>query len=165
MKQYIGTKVVNAMPMTILDFNELLGHTYPEHEKNCDGYLVEYPDSKPNTEYYAGYISWSPKEQFEAAYTETENGFSFGLAIEAMRHGRKVSRHGWNGKGQFLFYVDGSTAKIERKIGMLYVPNLMPTFDYIEYAPHIDIFNAQGQIVPWLASQGDMLAMDWHIVE
>ena len=72
MKQYIGTKVVNAQPMTRLAYNEFRGWQLPADENGADeGYLVEYVDGgKANTEQYAGYVSWSPKDVFERAYVE-----------------------------------------------------------------------------------------------
>lgn len=70
MKTYIGTKIVRAVPMTRLQYNEFRGWTVPADENPADeGYLVEYMDGgKPNTAAYDGYVSWSPKEQFDKAY-------------------------------------------------------------------------------------------------
>lgn len=81
----------------------------------------------------------------------------FGKALEALKAGKKVARRGWNGKGQ-----------------------------YIELATNISYMNAAGDVVNcnhdaignkaiafvgtsgvqmgWLASQSDMLAEDWEIV-
>lgn len=68
---YIGTKVVRAVPMSRLTYNELRGWVVPANENPDDaGYLVEYTDGgKPNVEGFAGYISWSPRDVFEKAYT------------------------------------------------------------------------------------------------
>lgn len=70
MKQYIGTKIINALPMTRLAYNELRGWDLPQDENGEDeGFLVEYlDDGQANHPDYAGYISWSPKEVFEKAY-------------------------------------------------------------------------------------------------
>lgn len=70
MQQYIGTKHVKAEPMNRRNYNKLRGWQLPANENGADeGYLVEYTDGgKPNTETHAGYVSWSPKEQFEKAY-------------------------------------------------------------------------------------------------
>lgn len=67
---YIGTKLIAAIPMTRLAYNECRGWQLPTDENGADeGYLVEYLDGgKPNHPDHAGYISWSPKAQFEAAY-------------------------------------------------------------------------------------------------
>lgn len=70
MKQYTGTKIINAKPMNRKDYNDLRGWEVPADENpNDDGYLVEYMDGgKPNHSDFKGYISWSPKDVFERAY-------------------------------------------------------------------------------------------------
>lgn len=70
MKQYTGTKTVNATPMSRLEYNNLRGWTVPADENPEDpGYLVEYTDGgKANHPQFSGYISWSPKDVFERAY-------------------------------------------------------------------------------------------------
>ena len=112
---YIGTKMINAEPMTRAAYNVFRGWELPADENGDDeGYLVEYLDGgKPNTTTHAGYVSWSPKEQFDNAYRKT-SGMSFGLAVEAVKKGKKIARAGWNGKGMFLFLVPGSTFKVNR---------------------------------------------------
>lgn len=67
---YIGTKMVNAMPMTREQYNYHQGWTMPEGENPKDeGYLVEYLDGgKPNHKDHENYISWSPKDVFEKSY-------------------------------------------------------------------------------------------------
>lgn len=151
MKTYIGTKIIKAVPMTRAEYNAVRGWEVPADENGADeGYLVEYTDGgKPNHLYYAGYVSWSPKAQFEAAYRET-SGLTFGLAIEAMKKGARVTRAGWNGKGLWLEYHQPMTDVDLPYIRMSYPVNS----------------NAypKGARVPWLASQTDMLAEDWSIV-
>jgi hypothetical protein len=70
MQQYIGTKIINAKPMTRLEWCDYRGWTVPENEDGRDGgYLVEYTDGgKANMPEYSGYVSWSPKDVFERAY-------------------------------------------------------------------------------------------------
>ena len=72
MKSYIGTKIIRATSMNRQAYNDLRGWTVPEDENPHDeGYLVEYMDGgTPNMPGFDGYISWSPKAQFEAAYVE-----------------------------------------------------------------------------------------------
>jgi hypothetical protein len=85
----------------------------------------------------------------------------FGWALAQLRDGKKVGRSGWNGKGMFLFLVPGSTFKVNR-------PPLLGIYDEgteIKYHSHIDMKTADGQVVPWLASQTDMLAEDWELVD
>lgn len=85
---------------------------------------------------------------------------NFGSALEALKSGMKVSRHGWNGKGMFLFLVSGSTFQVNRPPLL----GIYPEGTTIEYCPHIDMRTADGKIVPWLASQTDVLAEDWELV-
>lgn len=85
---------------------------------------------------------------------------NFGDAINEMKNGNKVARSGWNGKGMFLFLVSGSTFKVNRAPLL----GIYPEGTEINYQPHIDMKTADGTIVPWLASQSDMLAEDWLIV-
>lgn len=169
MKQHIGTKLINAKPMTRAEYNTFRGWQLPDNEKGQDeGFLVEYLDGgKGNTDAYNGYVSWSPKEVFERAYREI-NGLSFGLAIEALKMGKKVARKGWNGKGMWLILVPGrSNVKVQE--GTPYGNVLSPS-TAIEILPHIDMWttNSEGRraMLPgWLASQTDMLSDDWTIVE
>lgn len=69
MQTYVGTKILDAMPMTRQQYNNMRGWATPADENGADeGYLVEYPDSKPNLFGFAGYVSWSPKAEFERSY-------------------------------------------------------------------------------------------------
>lgn len=82
---------------------------------------------------------------------------NFGRALEMLKEGKRVSRSGWNGKDMFLFLVPGSTFKVSR-------PPLLGIYSEgteIRYHAHIDMKTAQGDVVPWLASQTDVLAEDW----
>lgn len=82
MKQYIGTKEVQATPMNRGDYNALRGWQVPENENPADdGYLVVYPNGEPNIKEFNGYVSWSPKKQFEEAYRVSET-FKDRLTIE-----------------------------------------------------------------------------------
>lgn len=90
-----------------------------------------------------------------------ESYMTFGQAIEALKSGKKVDRAGWNGKGMFLFLVPGSNFKVNRAPLL----GIYPEGTEINYCPHIDMKTADDKVVPWLASQTDVLAEDWVIVE
>ena len=82
MKQYIGTKEVQATPMNRGDYNALRGWQVPENENPADdGYLVVYPNGESNVDGFDGYVSWSPKKQFKEAYRVSET-FKDRLTIE-----------------------------------------------------------------------------------
>ena len=152
MKTYIGTKIINAKPMTRGDYNAFRGWTVPADENPADdGYLVEYTDGgKGNTDLYAGYVSWSPKEQFEKAYRETA-GLTFGLALEALKRGAKVARAGWNGKGMYVRFVSSWT----------YTDGID---DNRKTNPMFTIKNVDESVSTWVPSINDCLADDWRIL-
>ena len=85
----------------------------------------------------------------------------FGTAIRALKEGRRVCRAGWNGKGMFLFLVNGSNFVVNREPLL----SIMGEGTMATYRPHIDMKDAEGKVVPWLASQTDMLAEDWHVLD
>jgi hypothetical protein len=67
----------------------------------------------------------------------------FGSALKALKLGNTVAREGWNGKGMWL--------------------GLMAPRDPMTL-PYIYMRTVTGDLVPWLASQTDMLSDDWTIV-
>lgn len=152
MKRHIGTKLINAKPMTRAEYNIFRGWELPADENGSDdGFLVEYVDGgKANTSDYAGYISWSPKDVFERAYKPID-GLPFGLAIDALKQGLRVARSGWNGKGMWLELIGSSDYQIEAMDKQL--------------LPWIGMKTADDKFVPWLASQTDVLAEDWIILK
>jgi hypothetical protein len=154
---YIGTKLLRAAPMTRADYNAYRGWSLPANENGADdGYLVEYTDGgSSNHQNHKGYISWSPKAQFEAAYRRT-NSLNFGLAIEALKMGKRVARAGWN--GMWLLLVQGYDYNPDKGDAVLSALGC-------EKLPWIGMKTADCKIVPWLASQTDMLGDDWVILD
>lgn len=86
---------------------------------------------------------------------------NFGEALELLKQGNKVAREGWNGKGMFVFLVSGSAFKVNRPPLL----GIYPEGTEINYRAHLDMKTVDGQIVPWVASQSDLLAEDWTSVE
>jgi hypothetical protein len=84
----------------------------------------------------------------------------FETALSALKQGKRVARSGWNGKGMFLYLVNGSTFKVNRPPLL----GIYPEGTEIKYLPHIDMKTADGSCVPWLASQTDLLAEDWCVL-
>jgi hypothetical protein len=70
---------------------------------------------------------------------------NFGTALDMLRAGRAVARFGWNGKNMWL---------------RLQVPDAGSKMSL----PYIYKRTADGHLVPWLASQTDVLAYDWCVV-
>jgi len=155
MKKYIGTKMINAEPMTRGEYNKYRGWTIPvDEDPEDEGYLVTYTD---------GYRSWSPKAVFEDAYRDC-SGLTFGIALELLKKGVKVAREGWNGKGMFVVYQKGYPDGIPcnkqtadawgMNEGDLFICN-----------PYLQIKNVNGSHSMWVPSINDCLAEDWVIVD
>ena len=85
----------------------------------------------------------------------------FSSALAAVKAGRRLRRAGWNGKDMFIFLVPGSTFQVNRAPLL----GIFPEGTTIQYHPHIDMKTVQGYVVPWLASQADLLADDWETVD
>lgn len=168
MENYIGVKNIKAFPMNRLDYNKYRGWEIPADKNPADeGYLVEYLDGgQANHPEHEGYISWSPKDVFERAYKRAR-GLTFGLALEALKQGKRVARAGWNGKNMFLFLLPGGTVptKAIHDPALRKVIEQQVDGDTFEGLPSIRMWTADKKILTgWLASQTDMLSEDWMIV-
>ena len=96
---------------------------------------------------------------------------TFGAAIQALKAGKKVSRAGWNGKGMWLVLMPAlylppfNTQGTERKVNdrtAKWIGEDKP----LDCQPYIAMWTAQQKWQPgWLASQTDMLAEDWCVID
>lgn len=85
---------------------------------------------------------------------------TFSEALEIIKTKGRVARTGWNGKGMFVFLVNGSTFEVNREPLL----SILGEGVIVNYRSHIDMKTADGSIVPWVASQTDILADDWELV-
>lgn len=95
---------------------------------------------------------------------------NFGKAIEALKEGKKAARQGWNGKGMFIYLVCGADVPNEslRNEADMHINSQFKDLRgrSVKVNSHIDMKATDGSIVVgWLASQTDMLAEDWEVVE
>ena len=158
MQKYIGTKVINAVSMTRKAYNDFRGWTVPADENPADeGFLIEVIGGFKNTVQYNGYVQWLPTESFNFEYRPSDN-LTFGLALEALKKGSKLARKGWNGKGLLLELAQPTEDSL---MTLPYIYMAYPSSPASDTAPSNHI-NAR---VPWLASQTDVLADDWVIVD
>ena len=85
---------------------------------------------------------------------------NFGEAIENLKQGKRVTRKGWNGKGMFLFLMRGGLSDHEVHKQHEYIDL------HIAIQDCICMKTAQNTVaVGWLASQADMLAEDWSVMD
>lgn len=84
---------------------------------------------------------------------------TFGGALEDLKNGLMVSRTGWNGKGMFLYLVPANRYKTQTDAARSVFGEEVP------YKAYIAMKTVDNDVVPWLASQTDLLANDWCCVE
>ena len=96
---------------------------------------------------------------------------NFGQALELLNEGKRMAREGWNGKGMWIYKVSGKQVPIDRwgnksDKGSQFVTEKEKQDGYVTILPHIDMHTADGKrCIGWLASQTDVLADDWVVVE
>ncbi len=83
----------------------------------------------------------------------------FGKALELLEKGSKISREGWNGRGMFLYYVPEDSYPARTEVAKKEFGEL------VKYQSYIAMKTAQNTVVPWLASQSDVLAYDWCVID
>lgn len=83
---------------------------------------------------------------------------NFGEAIAVMKAGIPISRTGWNGKGMFLYYVpENMYPPVTDVAKARFCGNPVP------YRAYIAMKTVDNDVVPWVASQTDILANDWTV--
>ena len=80
------------------------------------------------------------------------NGGGFEFALWNLKHGLKVAREGWNGKGMYVGLAENPRFVSDTTDG----PLCSRSYLYMK--------TADNEYVPWVASQTDLLADDWKIV-
>lgn len=76
-----------------------------------------------------------------------------GWAVNHMRHGHRVARKGWSGRGMWL-RLDSTPDVTDR----------VPEDLGLGVMPYVLMKTADNWLVPWLCSQTDLLAADWELV-
>ena len=150
MQKYVGTKIIHAEKAMRLN-----GKVYlPEDpiprtmEPFEHGYRVVYED---------GYTSWSPQDVFEKAYHPFDS-LTFGQAIELLKLGENLARKGWNGKGQYI--------QLATNVSYTDLQGRNYNVNHVAMGNKAIAFvGTSGIQLGWLASQADMLAEDWCVVD
>jgi hypothetical protein len=90
----------------------------------------------------------------------TPAGFSFSEALEMIKQGAAMARTGWNGSGMFIYLVQPGDYPAASLVAKAHwgAEALVP------YGAYLAIKSVNGQVVPWLASQTDLLNSDWELV-
>lgn len=117
----------------------------------------DFPDSKEMQE--AG------KYTSGADWAQEANGIDleaadFSDALMWLKEGKRVCRSGWNGGGQFAWMVPPGSYPARMEAIKGHYPD-----DMVPYGAYFAMKNAQGTVVPWVPSVGDLLATDWQVYE
>lgn len=96
---------------------------------------------------------------------------NFGEALQELKAGKKVARAGWNGKGMWIVLMPSlylppyNSQDTVRKVNDRTAKHIGESKP-LDSQPYISMWTAQEKWQPgWLASQADMLAEDWVVVE
>ena len=102
-------------------------------------------------------------ECIELDNIQTTSVMTFGDAIKALKHGKRLARKGWNGKGMFIVYQKGYPDGIpcNKQTAEAYGYEEGTLF---KCSPYIQMRCADGTHQMWTASQTDILAEDWEVV-
>lgn len=95
------------------------------------------------------------KEQAEAINLDEAD---FSDALMWLKEGKRVARKGWNGNGQFCWMVPEGQYPARMEAIKGHFPG-----DMVPYGAYFALKNAQGVVVPWVPSVGDLLATDWYV--
>lgn len=88
---------------------------------------------------------------------------NFSDALTLLKDGYRISREGWNGKGMFLYLVPEGRYSPTTSAGLAIAETQEDGL--VPYGAYIAMKTAQNNVVPWLASQTDVLAEDWCILD
>lgn len=105
---------------------------------------------------------WFDKYDMRTDFEEcTGNGtLGFDFALRSLQNGKHVARSGWNGKNMYLFLI-GTNPQQPGIGGWTFTNGKNDNYDI---APFIAMKTADDKIVPWLASQTDILSHDWSVI-
>ena len=96
---------------------------------------------------------------------------NFGLALESLKQGKAIARQGWNGKKMCIYLNKGSRdiskpRDGENVEGISFELFELGDEDTVTRLPNINMRAATGSTVTgWLASQTDLLAEDWEVLD
>ena len=175
---YIDLNVIDSTWPYITD--EQIVEAAKEHEKQTGfGELVHSPKSRGvNSAYGIGFLEgaeWVVKFIDQAVNLGNNNNLiqqypmnklNFGQAIQALKDGKKVTREGWNGKGMYLWLLPPATIKAEWCKDDHLRGLAEANGGELECLGSIRMLTADKKVLTgWLASQTDMLAEDWMIID
>lgn len=83
----------------------------------------------------------------------------FSAALLHLKSNKALRRTGWNASNQYVYLVPAADYPAQTDIAKAEFGESVP------YGTYLAIKTVQGNVVPWLASQTDLLASDWEVKE
>lgn len=81
---------------------------------------------------------------------------NFGEMLEKLKAGQACARTGWNGKGMFIYLVQAGKYEPTSNVAIGHFEG-----ELVPYQAYIAFKTVDNTVVPWVASQSDILATDW----
>jgi hypothetical protein len=149
----------------------LIVHKGKSYPTDFDAYGINFSFCPEHGYYHAYYgetfpiVDMGPDDILNLAsyMTKKPKGMTFGDAVEALKNGQAVARKGWNGKGMYLYMVDAGRYPPSTLAGSFIAATQED--GNVPYMPYIAMKTVSDDVVPWLASQTDVLAEDWVLVD
>jgi hypothetical protein len=88
---------------------------------------------------------------------------NFSYALASLKLGHRLSREGWNGKGMFVVHQKGYPDGIAINKNTAEATGI-PEGTVCAFRPYLMMRTVDGEFVPWVASQTDILAEDWNVL-
>lgn len=88
----------------------------------------------------------------------------FGKALDVLRAGRRVGRSGWNGSGMWIALSPGFSIGPDRIFSEAVKEHVAAMNRNGVFRPYLIMKTVDGEFVPWVASQSDILSWDWEEV-
>ena len=88
----------------------------------------------------------------------------FSQALAQVKSGGRIARAGWNGKGMFVVLQPGYPGGVQANTNTAMAFGVREG-SYVTVRPYLAMWTADEQIVPWVASQTDLLADDWIVAD
>jgi hypothetical protein len=89
----------------------------------------------------------------------------FGQAHAVLKNGGRVTRDGWNGRGMWVALSPGFVIGPDRVFAEPIRDELLARGSDGVFRSYLMMCTADGEFVPWVASQTDLLAEDWRTQE
>lgn len=93
---------------------------------------------------------------------EERSTMDFSHALGSLKDGKRVGRSGWNGKGMWIALSPVTVLSA----GLVFAETIRDEIGEGQgvFRPYLMMRTVDGEFVPWVASQSDLLAEDWEVV-